>query len=124
MPLTCSCDMDSPEPGQIYYDDGPSEFSVLSTVRSQECLNCGAKIKSGAIVTEHTRYKVPQYDVEIAIYGDDGEIACASKYLCEDCSDMYFNLKDRGYECIGPWEVTECLNDYIDMTYTGERNIK
>jgi len=111
--------MDPYEPGQTYYDDGPSDFSVLNTIRSRECLNCGAKINPGAIVTEHSRYKVPESDEEIDTYG---EMALASEHLCEDCSDMYFNLKDHGYGCIEPWEVTECLNEYIDLTYTGDRS--
>lgn len=121
MPLTCDCDMGLLEPGQIYYVDGPSNFSVLNTKLSRKCINCDIKIEPDSVVTEHVRFKVPKHDIEIVIYGEDGEIACASKFLCESCSDMYFNLKDRGY-CIWPWEVTECLNDYIDLTYTGKRD--
>lgn len=116
MPLTCDCDLI--DTGQIYYTEGPDEFSILDTMQSRKCVNCGIKIKLGSIVTTHLRFKTPKHDVEVAIYGEDGEIACASEFLCEDCSDMYFNLKDRGY-CIRPWEVTECLNAYIDLTYTG-----
>ncbi len=85
MPLTCDCTMDLIEPGQIYYTDGPDDFSVLNTIQSRKCLNCNTRIKLGAVVTEHARFKTPKSDVEIAIYGEEGEISCTSKFLCEKC---------------------------------------
>lgn len=120
MPLTCECDIDLDllEPGQIYYTEGPDEFSILETMQSRKCVNCGIKIKLGSIVTTHLRFKMPKHDVEIAIYGEDGKITCASEFLCENCSDMYFNLKDRyRHWTTGSDRMSQC---HIDLTYTGK----
>ena len=112
MGLTCSCDHE-PEPGEtLYY--GPSDYAPLSTKRRRRCLSCDAVIAVGDLCCKVPRIKVPAHDIEVSIYGEDGEIPLAPKYLCERCSDIAHSLEALGF-CPNPWEdQRELLADYVE----------
>lgn len=117
MPLSCACDFDCElEPGQIVWEMGDS-FEVLKTKIGRRCLepDCRKIIKPGELVTIHGRWKVPEGDYEESRFGEDGQIERSPKFLCEKCSDMWFNLAEHGFDCIGPWEVWACLKDYVAL---------
>lgn len=98
MPLTCGCDeYQDLEPGQIMWELGDS-FEVLKTKRGRRCCEpeCKRIIKPGELVTIHERWKVPEGDYEVARFGEDYQIPRSPKFLCERCSDMWFNLVDMG----------------------------
>jgi hypothetical protein len=64
---------------------------------------------------EFPRFKVPDSDIEVRIYGEDGEIPLASSYLCERCADLYLSLDDLGY-CGQPWEnQLELVSEYAEL---------
>ena len=82
-----SCDYDSDfEPGTTAWN-WPSALKPLATKRSRKCCSCGKPLAPGDLAAEWRRYKVPEYDVEISIWGDSGELGPprASKYHCVEC---------------------------------------
>ena len=101
MGLTCSCDFD-PEPGMICWE-GPNNYTRLETKLPRKCCSCGEKIRLGEICCEVPRYKVPETEIECRIYGEDGEVPRASKWMCERCADIAFSLDELGF-CPSPWE--------------------
>lgn len=82
------------------------------------CVSCNELLNAGDTVVRFERYKVPETDVEIAIYGDSIEacIPLACWYLCEKCGEIYFNLVDIGYECIHPCMVLDAQQEYWKNT--------
>ena len=65
--------------------------------------------------------KIPYTDIELSIYGEDGEIPLAPFYFCEICADLYFSLFELGFECLGPGEdMREMVKEYA-VVY-GPRN--
>ena len=97
MSLSCSCDMDYyPEPGDTTWYE-PADYAPLSTTRRKRCSSCHELIDIEALMSEVMRVKIPDSDIEIRIYGEDGEMPLASHYLCERCADLYFSLADVGY---------------------------
>lgn len=96
MTLTCSCGDHELEPGEIYWY-GPADFSTYNKVRATRCCSCGARIINGDLVGRFHRVKIPNHDVEISIYGEDGEIPRASWYHCEECAGLYMSLTDLGF---------------------------
>lgn len=97
MSLTCECDYD-PEPGDVCWW-WPNDYATLSTKRARKCCSCGEKIAPGETVAAYHRYKIPDYDIEIDIYGEDGDTgpARATWYHCEKCADLCFSLQDLGF---------------------------
>lgn len=114
MPLSCGCD-DYPEPGMIWTEWGGQEYITFEGLRRKRCTNCNCQISPGDTVIKFNKYKAPEHDVEIAIYGEEGQIPRAPSYLCERCADVWFSLQEAGFDCVGPWEVGECLDDYVEL---------
>lgn len=114
MGLTCSCGDGDWEPGMtIWYD--AKDYTTLATKRPRKCCSCGEKIEVGAMCAEVPRFKVPESDVEVRIYGEDGEVPRAPAHLCERCADIAFSLDDLGY-CMQPWEdQRELVAEYAEM---------
>lgn len=113
MGLSCSCDYD-PEPGAVLWY-GPEDYKPLSTPRARKCCSCGEKIAVGDTCCEVPRVKVPETDIECRIYGEDGEIPLAPKFMCERCADLSFSLEELGY-CAQPFEdQRQLVADYADM---------
>lgn len=112
MGLTCGC-WDDIEPGmKMAY--GPDKYAPLTAYRRQRCMSCKELIDVGSIAAKVTRYKVPESGIEIKIYGYDGEIPIAPKWLCERCADLYFSLEELGY-CVNPHDdMRELAKDYAE----------
>jgi len=61
---------------------------------------------------------VPLSDVEINIYGEDGEIPMASWFMCESCGDIYFSISELGF-CVSLDESMQAaLDEYRDFVET------
>ena len=115
MSLTCGCDVDwYPEPGDWYWISTAKDYAPLPFKRKRKCCSCGKPIDVGALAVEHPRARVPEHDVAINIYGDDGEIPIASDWMCEKCGDLFFSLEAIGY-WVNPREVMyDLLNEHTD----------
>ena len=113
MGLSCSC-YDDFEPGQVLWY-GPEHYTTFPVRRRTRCCSCNELIGIGAVCAEVPRYRVPKTDIEVRIYGEDGEIPAATKYMCERCADLAFSLEDLGF-CAKPWEdQRELVAQYADM---------
>ena len=122
MSLTCSCDSDwDPEPGDWFWSKAASDYKPLPFKKSKKCCSCGEKIKPGDLSISHPRAKVPDTDVEVKIYGEDGEVPLASDWMCEKCGDLYFSLDDLGY-CVNPRDdMRELVKQYAKEHEAQER---
>jgi len=98
MSLSCSCDYE-PEAGATCYRV-PDDFERLYTTRRKRCNSCDELINIGSFILRFERYKIPEYEIEISMYGDDGEIPRAPAYLCERCGEIYLNLRELGFKCV------------------------
>lgn len=117
MPLLCECDY-CPEPGDTIMED-ITDYITLSTARSRKCYSCGVKIAVGDLCSEVPRFKIPSSDIELKIYGEEGEIRIAPKHMCERCSDIYNSLTELGF-CGQPWEdQRELLKEYQEWKANG-----
>ena len=109
--LTCECDY-GPEPGQVLWWV-PNDYNALKTKQARKCQSCGCRIQPGDIVVPFDRYKVPETDVELCIYGEEGEIPRATHYHCEACGDQFFNLAALGF-CMDIYEnMPAMLAEYV-----------
>jgi hypothetical protein len=122
MSLSCECDSDwYPEPGDELYSCGVQEYSEFTLKRRKRCCSCSEFIEIGSLCVEQQRYKVPEDDIEINIYGEDGEIPISSHWMCEQCSDIYFSLEELGF-CVWPGlNMNELLLEYKD--YVEEKSM-
>lgn len=116
--LTCGCEDFCPEPGDTYIhsisDYKPAQF----TGYRKRCKNCRTQIDKLALCVEVHRVKVPDTDVECAIYGEEGEIPRASWWLCESCADIFFSLEELGY-CVPIGEIKATLKEYQQYKAAG-----
>ncbi len=72
MPLTCYCEWE-PEPGNwCWY--GPDDYSTFEASRRKRCSSCHNLIDHASIVAKFERRRIPATDVEVAIFGEEGEI--------------------------------------------------
>lgn len=117
MTLSCSCDYE-PDAGSVCWL-WANDYSELKTKRSRKCCSCGKRIKVGELVAAYERYKVPEYEIELQIYGEDdwNGPPRATKYHCEECADLCFSLLELGFECISIFDnmrglVAEYANEY------------
>lgn len=108
MPLTCSCSDFDPENNWYYYSN--SDYITLGTKRGRRCCSCKNILKPGSICTEHDRARQTRSWVEERIYED--QVPMHSHYMCENCSDIFFNLTELGY-CVIPGEnMNDLLREY------------
>jgi len=111
--LSCECDYE-PEPGDIWWYQ-PNDYTSYSSKRRTKCCSCGEKISKDDLVTAFERYKVPDTDIEVKIYGEDGEVPRAYWYMCEKCSDIMFSLSELGF-CIDiRQKMQNLLKEYHDV---------
>jgi hypothetical protein len=88
--MSLSCDYDwEPDPGDICWEF-PKGFEPLSTKTTRKCCSCGHKISPGSPALRFRRWKIPEYDVELAIYGYDGDNGPprAPWFHCLDCGNI------------------------------------
>lgn len=88
MGLSCEYDYE-PEPGDVCWG-WPDKMEPLPTRRSRKCCSCGARIEPGAMSLRFKRWKVPEHDVEIRIYGEDSDCGPPRPPLfhCFDCGNL------------------------------------
>ena len=113
MPLSCYCDY-SPEPGDVCWYP-PKDHSEYKRNRSTKCCSCGGRIERGDTIGRFERFKVPEYDIECSIYGEDGEIPRADWFMCETCIDLYFSLEDLGFCFYLGDNMHDLVKDYADI---------
>lgn len=115
MSLTCYCDYE-PDPGAVSWI-WPDDYSTLSTARARKCCSCGERIAPGDLVAAYHRYKVPEYPIEIGIYGDDGDDGPrrATWYHCERCADLCFSLLDLGFCLYIGDDMRGLVREYAEM---------
>lgn len=106
MSLSCGCDFDPSEHDDYYYH--PDDFSEFNEYRRKRCTSCNKLINKGASIAEFKCFRKPKDDIEWRCKGD--EIPKASKFLCEHCSEIFFNLNDLGYDCL---EIHESMDEYL-----------
>lgn len=114
MSLSCSYNDYEAEPGMKcwYY---PEDYSKLETLRRKRCCSCGELIDKRSIVAKFVRYKVPENDIEINIYGEDGEVPLADHYMCERCADLYFSLEELGFYIQLGNDMRDLVKEYGEM---------
>jgi hypothetical protein len=116
MGLMCGCDSDwYPEPGDWTWG-ASKDYAPLSAKRRKRCCSCNELIDVGALSIEFCRVRIPDTDIEVRIYGEDGEIPIASNWMCEKCGDLYLSLEAIGY-CMNPRDdMGELLKEHVART--------
>ena len=110
-----------PDPGSIQYNNTPEGFTLLPLKRGKRCQagNCNNFIKPGDMCVAFNRYKRAETELEERIYEHSGangyEIPRADEHVCEECGDKFFNILDRGYGWIFPWEISETMDELIAL---------
>jgi hypothetical protein len=122
MSLSCSCDDWCPEPGDVFIE-GTIPDIELNTKRSKKCCCCKKTIKPGDTCHAIRRYKVPEHDVEINIYGEGGWIPRANWYWCEECGDLHEAVSDLGYCAPVTDNPRELIKEY-QLRLIEERSFK
>lgn len=112
MPLTCWCG-DGEDTVWNYYP--PNDYRPFpSTLRRKRC-TCGTLINHGELCACFPRSRRPRTEIEVKIYGEDGDIHISTLWFCERCSDLYFSFVELGYSCIAPDEnMLELVEEYAD----------
>ena len=108
MNLSCWYEYDA-EPGDVCWWT-PQDFSTYEGKRPKKCRSCGEKVETGDTIAAFDRYKIPEHEVEIAIYGEDGEIPRATWFMCERCAGLYFSLYELGFNCI---DIRDDMRDLV-----------
>jgi len=73
-------------------------------------------IDIGSECVEFRRLRPPQDEVEYRIWGEDGEIPLASRWMCEHCGEMYFNLGAIGYCVNMDSNMNTLMAEYHELT--------
>ena len=114
MPLSCSCDFDGDEEGVTFFKP-PKDYKKYQNENACICESCRNSIKKDEICTEFICWSFDE--------NGDG-IHRPSDFLCEECSDIYFNLTELGFECILPFEDMHDLLSEYHYTYGMENDPK
>lgn len=115
MSLSCFCEYQG-EPGDVLWDR-PLDYSVTRILHARRCASCQSVILNGDTVAAFYRYKVPESDIELKIYGETDEAGPkrATHYHCERCGDLYFSLVELGY-CVDIYnDMRELVREYAEM---------
>jgi hypothetical protein len=107
MGLSCGCDeWDGEGVGWFV----PVGFSILKTKKAKRCKSCNVLIKPASSCLEFKRFRYPNTEIELKIYGDDVELAMAPQYLCASCGEIFINLDDLGF-CV---KLGENMNSLLE----------
>jgi hypothetical protein len=113
MSLSCSCPEWEGE-GEFYIP--PDDFSIFNRNRSKKCASCKSRIAKDMCCLEIKRFRGPITEIEAKIFGEDGEINLASKFLCESCGEIFLNLEAAGF-CVEPTaHMHELLEEYHELS--------
>lgn len=58
-------------------------------------------------------YRPPNDDIEERIHGD--EVYMANKFMCEECSDIFFSLKELGFCLSLGSDMHDLLREYHEV---------
>lgn len=111
MGLSCSCDYDL-EPGMVGYEPY-EDYTTLIGKRRTRCCSCKDLINLGAVVFGFYRFKVANYKIEEAIYGEGGEVPRAHHFMCETCGDIYNSLDELGFCLDIDNNMNTLLKEYV-----------
>jgi hypothetical protein len=114
MSISCDCgggDYD-------WYYNAPKDYSVLRTNRRQRCYSCRELIDLGSDVGVFDNWRVPSTDIQVRIYGEDGEIPMADHYMCETCIGLFWAITELGF-CVSMVKG-ERMADLAKLSQTGE----
>lgn len=119
-----SCDYDDyAEPGDVYwYGPNRNDWRAYDFKRARKCCSCGSRIKPtgfGKDYLEFTRYKIPDGDVEVRIYGEDGEVPRASWFMCFECGWRYYFLDRFGYAIRIYESMQDLMGQHDEMVFSG-----
>lgn len=93
MAVSCSCgDGD----GDFWWIQ-PEDFTVYPFRRGRKCSSCGDMIRNGDECVEVQNFRSPETDIEASIYGEDGEIQKASRWMCERCGGLFLSMLGLGF---------------------------
>lgn len=106
--LSCSCPSDEYDSNIIYYV--PNDYSVLNTSKRKRCVSCKCLIDRQSTCTIFDIKRLPKNEIEERIYGEGHDVPMASRYMCENCSDIFFNLYELGF-CVS---IEDNMNDLLE----------
>ncbi len=114
--LACDCDYgDDCE----WWHDGGGEVKPLATKRMRRCCSCKDRIAVGDDCMPFARWRtVKDYsdpEVLVRIYGEGGEIALPTWYLCDRCAGLYESLDGLGFCNLLGQDMREVCREYADM---------
>lgn len=127
MTLSCECGDWYPEPGEWWHEGHRGTYTPLKELaparkRRPRCASCGDVIGFDDLALAFPRWRVPDADVEIAIYGEEGQIPIATWYHCERCADLYFSLDELGF-CGQPGtDQRDLCQEYGEMQKEAAQN--
>jgi len=114
MSLSCGCDGD-----YDWYFIPPVDFEKLHTSRRKRCYSCGSLIDIGSDCGKFGSYRPPNSDIEERIHGD--EVYIAPKYMCEECTGLYFTFEDLGFCITLGGNMHDLVQDYKDYQYWNKK---
>lgn len=95
MSLSCECGDDYDR----YYAPA-ADFAPLQLSRAKRCCSCRSLIRVGEDALAFRCWRRPGYDtIEEKIYGEDGEVPMAPRFMCERCGGLFMALEDLNF-CI------------------------
>lgn len=113
--LSCSCDNDDAD---WFYDDN-NEVAPLATKRMRRCCSCKDRIAVGDDCKPFPRWRIVSYYsdpvVVVRIYGDGGEFALPTWYLCDRCAGLYESLDSLGFCGMLGDNLVQTCRDYGQM---------
>ena len=113
--LSCSCDNDDAD---WFYDD-TREVAPLATKRMRRCCSCKDRIAVGDDCKPFPRWRTVSYysdpEVLVRIYGDGGEFALPTWYLCDRCAGLYESLDSLGFCDLIGQDLREVCREYGQM---------
>lgn len=111
MSLACSFDNELDDPSDYAWIwEGVGEIKPLGTKRSRRCQSCKRKITVGENAAEIARWRAPKSDIEMKIYGEDGQVYISPWWYCDKCANQAAALEDLGFT----WNMSsDCMADLI-----------
>lgn len=117
--MSLNCDFDyEPEPGDVCWHEA-TKWTQHNRKRSPKCCSCGEIVPAEKNCLRFPRFKIPKHDVELAIYGEDGEIARAPWWMCWECGWKYLALSQHGYAINIRENMAHLLIEHDELTATG-----
>lgn len=115
MTLSCSCDYDYEGDFSWYYSP-PENYIEYTEKRRKSCCSCKKKVAKGDLCTRFSRWRPSLDEIEERIHGDTRWLS--SWIMCEECSDIFFNLEALGF-CLtigGEYSMHDYLKEYQELS--------